>query len=1527
MKIYLYLKENILTFTIPQRISGTFNFAENPEEETKLINITAKEEAWYLYSTTDVSVLKNDAPIDELLLESDNYYTLQRGDQKFLIYVTHTFDKTFLPYRYDSNLNLVIGNNDLCNVKFDCPYIDQDALRISCQDNILYVTTNKNYIYLNNIVLESNNEIINYQVKSGDVLNVYGFKAVFFNGFMLINNPHNKVVIGNNTGLLSYHLTYGSEPLDLPIKEQDLYNKEQYFSKSPRVRRQIITKEIKFSPPPHQNGEDSMPLILTIGPMLTMGVISLVMIVNTVSKIGSGETTMAKSWPSLVTASAMLISIIVWPTLTKLFNKKLKARSKKELYEKYNKYLGEKEQELKAEQLLQKNILIENLIPVNECLNIIKNGNINFWDKRIEQNDFLDVRVGRGDELLDCKINYPEEGFSVDESDLKVQADNLVAKYKYVHDVPIKYSLFNSRITALMGDLRKCYGMVNNIILQLITFYSYEDIKLVIITNKFKEKDWDYIKYLNHNFSNNKAIRFFSTDVDEAKIIEDYLSMEFQNRLQLSKNGKNLFKPYYIIITDDYSQIKRHNFTKILTELDINLGFSLLIIEKRMSNLPSKCNNFINLGTPTSGILRNSFEAQEQVQFRDEIDYTINMMDIARKLSNIPIEFEEGNKELPESISFLEMEKVGKVEQLNIINRWDTNDSTTSLKAEVGVDEEGRLMYLDLHEKYHGPHGLIAGMTGSGKSEFIITYILSMAINYSPDDVAFILIDYKGGGLAFAFENKMTGVSLPHLAGTITNLDKAEMNRTLVSIDSEIKRRQRIFNIARDRLGESTIDIYKYQRYYKDGRLEEAIPHLFIVCDEFAELKSQQPDFMDNLISVARIGRSLGIHLILATQKPSGVVNDQIWSNTKFRVCLKVQDASDSREMLKRPDAASLKQTGRFYLQVGYDEYFALGQSAWCGAKYYPSEKIVKNPDKSVNFIDDTGNIIKSIQSGNSIQLKAHGEQLAAIMENIIEVAKTTNKKAKRLWLSNIDAIILGDYLEKKYSYEASNEKIEAIIGEYDAPEKQEQGLLTYNIDMGNTLIYGNDDVEKENLLIAMIYYLCKYYISKDLNIYAIDFGSEQLRVFNDFPQVGGIVFSDNDEELKNLFKMINEEIKSRKKLLINYGGSLSSYNSKNDKKLPYIIFIINNYDSLLESYNNIYEDINSISRECERYGIILIITVSNVAALPRRISQSFNNRYAFHLADSSDYMSVFNKRVKVKPRDILGRGLAFVSGDIHEFQTLSLVDEDSKKVAYVEELKTKIKIFDPNKARLIPSLPDEVTYDLVEKEITDLTCVPIGISKNSLKIIKHDFLNLSVTPIISNKLDNINCFIDSLVDILLRINGTAIFFVDAANILNELKDKNYNNKKIYYFANNFENVISELFKVDSNPSNNKFKLIYILYGLEKLKNKVNTKSLEEFLNHVRTNENSILILCDSMKGIKSIEYESWYTKIKNNSDGIWIGKGFGEQQVFRISKLTKEMQNKYPNNYGFWVNENNADLIKLLEFNKGLLGEEQDEE
>lgn len=1521
MRVYLYLKEAIYTFILPSKIAGSFSFDIDPSEEARLINIEARDQKWYLYSTEDVKIGQESVP-----LLKDHYYTLYRDNQNYLIYVTETFDRTFSSYQYDTDLNLLVGNDQECNVKFNSQCIKGKALQIFIKEGKLFLKTFLNLVYLNGKPCLANEE--NHILKNGDQLHCYGLRIYIFHNFLLINNPLNQVDIQfSNCRLKAYQLSSQEKPADFEFKDSELYTKEQYFYKSPRIRRLITTKEIDLSPPPKQEGETQLPLLLTIGPMLTFALVSGIRLFDTVSKIISKEVTLQSSLTSLISTVAMLVAMIVWPLLTKLFNKKLKVRRQKELIRKYTTYLDRKRKELEEERKLQKDILTETLISVNDCLNIIQSAKINFWDKRIEQNDFLLVRVGKGDELLNVKVNYPEEGFTMDEDLLRQKADEMVAEFKYIPDVPIGYSFFQSKITAIMGQKDKCYGLIHNILLQLLTFYSYDDIKIVVFTNEENEKEWEYIKYLNHALSNDKTVRFFSTEIENAKSIMDHLNLELQSRVQFVKDGVSLFKPYYILITDDYAQIKRHSFMKSITEMDANVGFSLILLENQMSQLPSKCNDFINLVNTSSEILHNSFEAQEIISFREEINPYIDMMEIAKKVANIPIEFEEGSTQLPDSISFLEMEKVGKVEQLNIMNRWDSNDPTSSLRAEVGVDPDGNLMYLDLHEKFHGPHGLIAGMTGSGKSEFIITYILAMAVNYSPDDVAFILIDYKGGGLAFAFENKATGVSLPHLAGTITNLDKAEMDRTLVSIDSEIKRRQKIFNEARDQLGESTIDIYKYQRFYKEGKLKKPVPHLFIICDEFAELKSQQPDFMDNLISVARIGRSLGVHLILATQKPSGVVNDQIWSNTKFRVCLKVQDASDSKEMLKRPDAASLKQTGRFYLQVGYDEYFALGQSAWCGAKYYPSEKIIKQVDKSINFINNVGNIVKSIQASNNIRIEPQGEQLAAIMKNIIAVSKQTGKKAQRLWLPNIDPIILVDNLEQKYEFTKTPYDLKAVVGEYDAPEKQEQGLLVYSIkEDGNTAIFGNDQMERENLLNAILYSICRRHTAKEVNIYIVDYGSEQLRMFYKFPQIGGMVFVGDDEKFRNVFKLITEEIKNRKKLLVSYGGSIDNYNQKNETKLPQILFVINNYEGVLELYNNIYEDLASLGRDCERYGITLIITCNTPSTLGRRVGQCFNHQYTLHLNDPSDYFGVFNVKCRVKPRDIPGRGLANNDG-IHEFQTASIVDEDQNINSYLEKIGEEIRKIDSTTAKPIPSLPEKITLDLIEKEISTLQKVPIGISKNTLHVIKYDFSSSTANSIISNQLKNINSFMDSLLDVFLRIPKLNIFFVDTLNLLPSAASKQFNNRKIIYGNGNFEGMFDYFKQIETDPNNKAKPKLYIFYGLEKLKQKVAVSKIDELFKLIKENENSNIILCDSSKALKALDFDTWYSSVKNNTDGIWVGKGFGEQQNFRISRITKEMTASYPNNYGFCILESSAEVIKILEFNDMLSKKEEDDE
>ena len=1511
MKIYLYLADKILSFKLPSEVSGSFSFDASDEEESKLINIEARDGKWVLYSTNDVNILDNNIKVDSIIIDKSSYHILNKGDNNYLIYISNLQTDKIETYQYDKNINLLIGNDSNCNIQYNCNLFKGSIAKIHSENGKLLLDISNNFVvYINNKALTNTQYIIN----NGDQINIYALKIMILPKLLLINNPNNKVVINEvNSNIHKYQYPTPDRPQNIEVKDIDLYTKDDYFSKSPRIRRIIETKEIKLSPPPKSNDNQELPLILTIGPMLTMGTMATVNLINTMSRIGAKETPLKDSWPSLVTSGAMLLSMLLWPTITRLYNKKMKKKKREELIKKYGEYLQEKKQELAIETKLQREILIENLITTEECLNIINRKGFNFWNKRVDQDDFLVVRIGVGNELLDAKVNYPEEGFTIEEDELRKQADAMVEEYKYIENVPIGYSFKENKVTAIMGNPYKSHSFINNIILQFLAFYSYEDIKLVIFTNKDNEPYFNYIKYLNHNFTNDRSLRFFSTTIDTSKNVAEYLSFEVGNRKNQKKNKDNFPKPHYIIIIDDYDMVKRYDFVNDITESDDDLGFSIIILEERLSKLPSKCSNFISLGVNNKGgILKNSYEKQEQTIFYDEINYNINMMPITQRLSNIPIEFEDGLKNLPDAISFMEMERVGKVEQLNILNRWNTNDSTTSLKAEVGVDEQGDLMYLDLHEKYHGPHGLIAGTTGSGKSEFIITYILSMCINYSPDDIAFILIDYKGGGLALAFENKTTGVSLPHLAGTITNLDKAEMNRTLVSIDSEVKRRQHMFNMARDNLGESTIDIYKYQRFYKEGRLSEPIPHLFIICDEFAELKSQQPEFMDNLISVARIGRSLGVHLILATQKPSGVVNDQIWSNSKFKVCLKVQDESDSKEMLKKPDAAHIKQAGRFYLQVGYDEYYALGQSGWCGAKYYPSDKIVKQVDKSINFINDCGIFIKSIQAGNNIKIEPQGEQIAAIMKTIIQISKDINKKARRLWLDNIDDIITIEYLENKYNIEKTPYKPKTIIGEYDAPEKQTQGMILYDyLTDGNTIIYGNDGGEREMLLNTLIYSTSKNYTPEEINFYIIDYGSESLRRYLTLPHVGGIVFQGEEEKFNNLIKLIRNELQNRKKIFADYGGEYINYIKSNQNKLPIKVIIFNNYDSIYESHQNLYEILPELVRDSERYGIIYILTGNATNSVQSKISQNFKNIYAFKLKDVSDYQSVLGARTKNPPKENIGRGLLNNDG-IHEFQTASIIENIEEQNDYLIEFINKQKELYTTTADKIPSLPSIVKVSDIKEAISTLNSIPIGISKNNLDIITIDYLSNSGNIISSNKLLYTQKFVLSLLSIFRIINNTVLFILDPIKQLN-LNIEQYPN----YYNDNLEELLDKLIEYINNlieqKSNNQG--IIFIYGIDKFISKIDKKKFEDLTKKVKKYEKISLIIVDDATKIKAYAFESWFTSVFSTRDGIWIGKGITEQSVFRLSNTNREMMKEIKNDMGYFIYEGSGTLCRLIDF------------
>ena len=1527
MKIYLYYNNKIKVFYLPEDVSGSFGFDVSEEDTAKLINIDARDGKWILHETEFSKVSNGIEFIKEVALTPYSFYVVCKNHKNYLIYVTYANENESInAYSYTNSLSVVVGGESP-SAFYNCPYNKDLNFRIDKKsDGQLLLQVKYGRLYINNILLNSSN----YYIKNSDELELFGVKIIFLqNMFIVISSNQIFHIDEAKCGVLKANLVSDHNFKNVEIQDKNLFEEEDYFSKAPRIRRMIEDKKIEVSAPPNIEKDGEMPAILTIGPMLTMGVSSVVMMSSSISGVVSGEVDFKDASSSIIIGVVMLVSTLLWPLLTNAYQKRSRKKRNASNIKKYHKYLASKKKELENEVNLEKEIITENVISIEDCIENLQHKKLNFWDKRIDQNDFLVVRLGVGDELLKAKVEFHEEEFSIDDDQLKDEASQIVNQYKYVPNVPIGYSLYENITTAIMGDNQvKCHYFVNNIVFQLLTFYSYDDLKLVIFTNENNESYWDYVKYLNHNMTNDSAFRFFASNEESAAQVTDILRQELANRMEQvnDSNGKSsLFRPYYLVIVDDLEVVKKTNFIDQLTEIKANIGFSTIIMETKLSKLPSLCNNFINVGDNTSGILKNSYEKQERLVFKDEVNYKIDMMEVAKILANIPIEIANNTDdvgELPDSVTFLEMARVGKVEQLNIMNRWKTNDSTTNLKAEVGVGTDGKLMYLDLHEKAHGPHGLIAGMTGSGKSEFIITWILSLCMNFSPEDVAFILIDYKGGGLAFAFENQATGMRLPHLAGTITNLDKAEINRTLVSIDSEVKRRQRIFNDARDKLGESTIDIYKYQGFYHDGKLDEALPHLFIVCDEFAELKAQQPDFMDNLISVARIGRSLGVHLILATQKPSGVVNDQIWSNTKFRVCLKVQDASDSNEMLKKPDAASLKQAGRFYLQVGYDEYYALGQSGWCGAKYYPSDTIQKSVDKSVNILSETGVTIKNIQSDNASSKKgeAQGEQLAAIMKEIINVATDNDMFVKRLWLENIPDNITVKSTEEKYNFTYEKGKYSLVIGEYDAPEAQGQFPLVYDLlEDGNGNVIGTDSLEYEEAITTILYNIMLHFRPDEVSYYIIDYGSQNFLKFAKAPHCGGVVPPGDGEGFNNLLKLIMEEQKSRKKILSTFGGEYKDYVKQHPGEMPIRLVIFNNYESINEANQSLYEILGELLRDSERYGIVYFFSSSSVGSVPDRFKQLMPFTIALKLKEAGDYLYLWPGKNKIEPRNMFGRGVCFTEL-LHEFQIAFVCEERSEETNTLLELFDKLNADKLPKALSIPTLPEQVLLSDVQKKINGFKRLPIGIEKGTLEIRSLNFTTEIAKLIGTNKLKYTRNFIKSFIEEFITLKQNLIIF-DSCELLVKTKDK-YTN----YVSSEFDAKIDQVNEyVGKNKDNEKHTLL-IICGFSKMINKLeDPMKINELFDAFKACNNTHILIVDETNKLKENLYEDWFKNI-DVSEGLYIGLGVEENGVLKISNYSKELSATFPRNYGFYISEGNYHIVKLLEFEKDT-GDEDDEE
>lgn len=981
---------------------------------------------WAFTEQKNYRILRGTVPCQDLTIRDQEIYQIANASSDQITLVVRDVEysiSVFSKYDVSRAEEITIGKNEDMDIRYDFQgMVSRFHARLFRDPQGKWKLENKgvNGTFVNGGLVKET-----VSLKFGDLISFLGLHLMMLGDTIAIDQANYPVAV--NTKKL---------PPAAMKKEETGDRKEAgdaaqgssgdgmtLLRRSPRNIEKIDTDVIEIEAPPDLQQTKKQPLILTLGPSFTM---VIPMLMGSLLMIYASKSSGAKSglymYSGLVMAGSSALFGVLWAVVNVVRQNKEEKQKKLHRFEAYSNYLMKRTEQVKDK--YENNIRSLNIMyqSAETCAGYDSHSMV-LWNRNFRHPDFMYYRLGLGDIPFQGKISIPKDKFKLYEDGLAEKPKYILENYKTLFHVPVGVDLQKHNLAGIIGGT-KCkgaYEIVKLLSVQIAASNCYTDVKMVFIYDGKTEENqdkWGFVRWFPHVWSEDKKLRFIASDKQQAGEVFYSMAKIFRQREEMgsAKNKDSIQKPYFIMFLINPEMIEGELISKYVYDTGKNYGLTTVIVADSYTGLPNECEYIIQNDHNFQGVydVKDAQDERQKIEFDNVPDG--KALQFAKRLANIYVRETESGGDIPSAITFFEMYGVSRLEDLNVLDRWRKNRTYDNIKGMTGAKAGGAPSYLDVHEKYHGPHGLVAGTTGSGKSETLQTYMLSLAVNYSPDDIGFFIIDYKGGGMANLFNG------LPHLIGQISNLSGNQVHRAMVSIKSENRRRQRIFTEN----GVNNINLYT--KLYKNNEVSVPVPHLFIIIDEFAELKREEPDFMKELVSVAQVGRSLGVHLILATQKPSGTVDDNIWSNSKFRLCLRVQDRQDSNDMLHKPDAAYITQAGRAYLQVGNDEVFELFQSGFSGAVY--------NEEEGQSKVD----IAKLITLDGRVDMTGN-------------YAKTTRKeKAQAEWLT-----VLEGYMHRALEKEGASledclrvkSKQQLVID--DMYQMMEEDLVDYPISAYNT--------------------------------------------------------------------------------------------------------------------------------------------------------------------------------------------------------------------------------------------------------------------------------------------------------------------------------------------------------------------------------------------------------------------------------------------------------------------------------------------
>ncbi len=1280
---------------------------------------------------------------------------------------------------------LLCGRKPSNDIILSYPIVSGNHFRITCEAGQAHIEDlgSTNHLYLNG------KRISKAVMKSGDVLSIYTFRFVLENG---------KLYFDNMIGGLKLSEKIGKQPRSQDAKPVTDYenNKavkdngapELLYHLSPRTRERLPHEPIILSGAPGQahapgGRHGNLMYLISSGAMMA-------------ASLATGGITPAAL---LARAAGMLSPVASMAMYGKMSKEEQKQFEEYEQLrkERYQAYIDDQKARISKVADVQRRIVsYENQSP-EMCMKTALELRRNLWERMPSDSDFLVTRLGTGKIKLcvEVKSRADTDGFHIVDDELEELSGQIIEETRYVDNAPVCVSLREYPIIGIVGSQeRRCY-LLRSILVELTAQHSYKDLRLIGLFDKDSRNVWGPLRWLPHIWDETGQVRYIAFDQKQRHTVCELLAEVIRHRKNESQESyrqdSRTVLPHYLVIAEQRELLFPETVYEDLISNNPALGITTVFLAESMYDLPQTCRYLIDLTDTPQAYERDKYD-ERSCFVQDEPVHHHQLETYARYMAAIELEDKKARASIPSAVTFLQGYGAVTVEDLHILDRWENSKPYRTLAAPVGIMDGGATFSLDIRngEQSHGPHGLLAGTTGSGKSEFLQTWILSMAVNYHPYDVNFVIIDYKGGGMSDLME------PLPHVVGKITNIDR-NISRSLVSLKSELKRRQELFRLC----GVNNID--KYQEAYRNGAAKERLPHLIIVTDEFAEMKKEEPEFMTELNSVATVGRSLGIHLLLATQRPAGVVTDQINSNSRFRVCMKVQDVADSREMIKRPDAARITQAGRAYIRVGEDELFELFQSFYSAAEYTGNQSGGMKNENQIRVVGVTGERINLLKK----QKKKHTsdmDELTAVIKHMNEIcAQQGIKKLPGPWLPELTKWLTFQELGVSGIFDGTEwpkerPGLSVPVGKYDIPERQKQGVLSLDfLETGHLGIFGVPSSGKTMLLKAILMSLALHYTPRTVQITVVDAGNWSLSEFSDMPHVREVILNQEEEKLKKFAMRLKKEMEARKQAFLKHAvNSLPAYWEAVSKELPAMVVMIDHLGSLLEQYIEMLDLLTDVAANGMAYGIFLVFTANSSMGISYKFLQLIKGAITLQMAEKGDYASLVGPIAGVSLPTVPGRGLLKGNPPV-AFQSAVYMDEKGEQARHEAVLRLALQMKEAWKQKnQEQTIQEEQKADagapLSEKETTNTEqgqgTLLLGTDVNTLEPIRIELIKPYLLLISSDSREKNCTVLKKLEKYLAKDENNRILYLSGENqqeqlqslveILNERKKNRIWHKK-----------------------------------------------------------------------------------------------------------------------------------------------------